>query len=160
MEYIKLFQKLQEKEVKYLICGGLAVNIYGIPRMTADIDLLLDFNERNIHSFEDVIESFNYRPILPINLNSIISSEERNRLKEEKNLIAFSYYNSFQNQMSVDVLLHCPLSFEEMWEQKEVRLVDEVSINLTSVDHLIEMKKFSDRTQDRQDIIFLTKYKK
>jgi len=45
MEYLQLFKKLSEEQVRYLICGGLAVNIYGIPRMTADIDLLLDFTD-------------------------------------------------------------------------------------------------------------------
>ena len=43
MEYLELFSKLEQFKVRYLICGGLAVNIYVIPRMTADIDLLLDF---------------------------------------------------------------------------------------------------------------------
>ncbi len=37
MEYLKLFKLLDAREVRYLLCDGLAVNIYGIPRMTADI---------------------------------------------------------------------------------------------------------------------------
>ena len=51
MEYLELFSKLEQFKVRYLICGGLAVNIYGIPRMTADIDLLLDFTEKNVTDF-------------------------------------------------------------------------------------------------------------
>ena len=48
MEYSLLFEQLEKQKIRYLLCGGMAVNIYGIPRMTADIDLLLDFNEDNI----------------------------------------------------------------------------------------------------------------
>ena len=50
MEYLELFSKLEQFKVRYLICGGLAVNIYGIPRMTADIDLLLDFTEKLLNN--------------------------------------------------------------------------------------------------------------
>ena len=41
MDYFKLFEALYLAKIKYLVCGGLAVNIYGIPRMTADVDLLI-----------------------------------------------------------------------------------------------------------------------
>jgi hypothetical protein len=53
MEIKKIFDVLNQYNVKYLVCGGLAVNIYGIPRMTADIDLLLDFEESNVLNFEN-----------------------------------------------------------------------------------------------------------
>ena len=73
MEHIaKLFKELSQNKVRYLVCGGLAVNVYGIPRTTADIDLLLDFEENNILSFEKVVTSQNYKPLLPIKLNSLI----------------------------------------------------------------------------------------
>ena len=47
MEYEKLFDCFYNNKVRYVICGGLAVNIYGIPRMTADIDLIIDFSAEN-----------------------------------------------------------------------------------------------------------------
>jgi len=46
MEYLKLFEQLQQHDIRYMLCGGLAVNVYGIPRMTADIDIVLDFEEK------------------------------------------------------------------------------------------------------------------
>ena len=52
MEIKKIFDVLNQYNVKYLVCGGLAVNIYGIPRMTADIDLLLDFEDNNISNWK------------------------------------------------------------------------------------------------------------
>ena len=55
MEYQKLFKTLNQYKVNYLICGGMAVNIYGIPRMTADIDIILDFEENNISNFENAL---------------------------------------------------------------------------------------------------------
>ncbi len=160
MEYLDFFKKLGEVEVKYLVCGGLAVNIYGVPRMTADIDLLLDFERKNIEAFEKIISSFNYKPVLPIQLNNLVESAERIKLKNEKNLIAFSYFNSVENMMSIDVLIDSPLSFPIMWEEREKRQIEDMNINIVSIDHLIEMKKYSNRVQDKQDVIQLTKFKK
>ena len=160
MEYIEFFKKLSDGNIKYLICGGLAANIYGIPRMTADIDLLLDFEKENITDFEKIISSFDYKPVLPIALNTLIDKAKRIKLKKEKNLIAFSYYNVKKNLMSIDVLIEPPISFSKMWKERVERKTGNTKINLISVEHLIEMKKYSDRIQDRQDIIQLTKFKR
>lgn len=35
-----LFSALNKARVRYLVVGGIAVNIYGIERATADIDLV------------------------------------------------------------------------------------------------------------------------
>jgi predicted nucleotidyltransferase len=160
MEYLKLFEELQNKEIRYLICGGLAVNIYGIPRMTADIDLLIDFKEENILHFENALKAFNYKAVLPFKLSSLKDSEVRKKMKEEKNLIAFSFYNAYTNMMSIDILLDVPLSFETMWENKTVRKIEGTEINLVSLEHLITMKEYSGRVQDKQDIVHLKKFMK
>lgn len=39
---------LARHEVDYLLCGGFAVSLYGVPRITMDIDILLRFTEENI----------------------------------------------------------------------------------------------------------------
>jgi len=38
----KISSELQRFGVKYVLVGGLAVNFQGLPRMTHDIDLLID----------------------------------------------------------------------------------------------------------------------
>lgn len=157
MEYLQLFQKLQQHQVRYLICGGLAVNIYGIPRMTADIDILLDFTDENLNKFETVIKQLLYQTTLPVSLKTFVNKEEREKAKAEKNLIAYSYFNSRSNYMNLDVLLDSPIAFEELWATKDTRTNDELTINLVSVQHLIALKKYANRKQDQDDIILLSK---
>ena len=41
MIYEDVFRKLQEKKVQYLVVGGIAINLYGILRATADLDIML-----------------------------------------------------------------------------------------------------------------------
>lgn len=152
----KLFKDLTENNVQYLICGGLAVNIYGVPRLTADIDLLVDFEEKNIMAFEKVVGSLYYQPRLPFPISSLLDKSKRSEYIKEKNLIAFSYYNVMANFMNVDVLIDVPITFSEMWAQKETRQIDEKNIYLISLGHLILMKQYANRMQDQQDILMLS----
>ena len=59
--------------------------------------------------------------------------------------------------MSVDVLIDSPITFEDMWERKEVRKVQNAEMYLVSVQDLIDMKKYSNRAQDQSDILLLSK---
>ena len=159
MIYEELFKKLFDKKVQYVLCGGLAVNIYGIPRMTADIDVLLDFDVNNLQNFKNALHELNYSALLPVPIEHL--SEKATRLKyiTEKNLIAYSFFPAAGAHMSIDVLIDCPVHFDELWTQKTARKVDDYEIYLASVDHLIEMKQYCDRMQDQQDIILLSKIK-
>ena len=40
----KVFRELNKTRVKYLVVGGVAVNLYGYLRFTGDLDLLLLLN--------------------------------------------------------------------------------------------------------------------
>lgn len=157
MEYISLFKGLYEQKVKYLICGGLAVNIYGIPRMTADIDLLVAFEKKNIQKFEQVIEELEFASVVPIKLNTLLDESERANMIEEKNLIAYSYYNKRANFMNLDVLIDVPISFDGMWETKTQRDIEDFKINIVSLEDLIRLKQYANRVQDKQDVLMLNK---
>lgn len=157
MEYLDLFKKLEEQKIRYLICGGLAVNIYGIPRMTADIDILLDFTEENIAKFENAMKILMYQSSLPITLKIFVSENERKKVIAEKNLIAFSFFNSLANYMSLDVLIDVPIPFDMLWETKENRQLERINVNIVSIENLISLKQYANRQQDRDDIILLSR---
>lgn len=157
MEYLDLFRSLSKGDIRYLICGGLAVNIYGIPRMTADIDILLDFEEGNVTRFESAIKLLLYRSVAPVSLRSFVDKNTRAKVVSEKNMIAYSYYNSRSNYMNVDVLMDTPFAFSELWDRRSTRPMDDFSIQLVSVEDLIEMKKYANRKQDVDDVLLLSK---
>ena len=157
MEYLKLFKIFNQYKVKYLICGGLAVNIYGIPRMTADIDILLDFEEENLTNFETAIKLLLYQNSIPISIKTFINKEERQKIIKEKNLIAYSFYNSNSGFVTLDVLLDTPIIFSELWKNKSERKNNDVSLNLVSVEDLISLKKYSNRLQDQNDVLLLSR---
>lgn len=41
-EFKKLITKLNEKNIEYALCGGLAMAVYALPRATLDIDVLIE----------------------------------------------------------------------------------------------------------------------
>jgi hypothetical protein len=55
---IKLLQKacrlLDEHNIKYMVSGSIALNIYGIPRMTRDIDIVIELSENMVDDFTDL----------------------------------------------------------------------------------------------------------
>jgi hypothetical protein len=159
MDYLGIFEQLHKHRVKYLLCGGLAVNIYGIPRMTADIDLILDFDKENLNQFEICVVNAFYQSQIPVSLSILSTQQERIKLVKEKNLIALSYFNTRGNVMSMDVLIDVPLNFADMWERKTTRTSDDTDIHVVSVNDLIKLKEYSNRKQDLDDIYLLSQIK-
>lgn len=159
MDYLGIFEALNEKKIRYLLCGGLAVNIYGIPRMTADIDIILDFEEQNIDKFESVLKGLNYLKSVPVPLQELAEKAKRLVLIKEKNLIAFSFFNTQANRMSIDVLVDVPIDFSRLWENKTERKVNDFILNVVSMEDLISLKQYAGRAQDLNDIILLSKLK-
>jgi hypothetical protein len=121
MEYLKLFQVLNTHKVKYLVCGGLAVNIYGIPRMTADVDILLEFTENNLTNFENAVKQLLLQNSIPISIKTFINKDERQKAKHEKKLFTYSYFSNQSGFMNLDVLLDVPLEFDLRWQNKTIK---------------------------------------
>jgi hypothetical protein len=157
MEYEKLFECFYKNEIRYVICGGLAVNIYGIPRMTADIDLIIDFSVDNIAYFEKCMKEAGYLASVPLSFKELASETKRKSLLEEKNMLAYSFYNSRAGQVVVDVLVDVPIRFSELWEKREVRTIGDAKVYLASIEQLIRLKEYAGRAQDKSDIILLSK---
>lgn len=51
----QISEELQRHGVKYVLVGGLAVNFHGRPRMTHDIDLLIDTSPRNLEKIKKAL---------------------------------------------------------------------------------------------------------
>ena len=71
MFYLDLFKCLHAREVRYLVAGGLAMNLHGVPRMTMDIDLVLALDEANVDSFLACARELGLKPQAPVPLESL-----------------------------------------------------------------------------------------
>jgi hypothetical protein len=159
MDYGLLFQKLHENNIRYVVCGGLAVNLHGIPRMTADIDIILDLKEDNLSRFEKCVSALHYKLHIPIAFSKLADELERRNLIESKNLTAVSFFNYDKNYLTLDVLINFPIPFEDLWNEKQERKDGNIILPVVSIDHLIKLKEYSNRAVDKQDVILLSRIK-
>lgn len=149
---------LAAHQVEYLLCGGFAVSLYGVPRITADVDILLRFTEENVQRFLTAIRSLSYVNALPLQLELLVDEEVRNRYISERNLIAYSFYSTLSGKMSLDVMIDTPVDFEELWHRREERVSAAGSkVLLISRPDLIHMKEYAGRDKDKADIILLSR---
>lgn len=155
MLYDFIFRSLYKHNVRYMLCGGVAVNIYGIARMTSDIDILIDFDKNNIERFKQATTEIGYSPAIPISIFELADSASRNRLIKEKNLIAFSLVNTMSPYATLDVITDVPIQFANMWERKKTRKMKDYELYVVGIKDLIELKKYAGRIQDNQDIELL-----
>ncbi len=51
---------LEQKKIAYMVSGSLAVNVYSLPRMTMDIDIVIELNENNLSDFLAIFKSGYY----------------------------------------------------------------------------------------------------
>ncbi|MDW7693929.1 nucleotidyl transferase AbiEii/AbiGii toxin family protein [Flammeovirgaceae bacterium SG7u.111] len=159
MQYKAIFQSLQTHGVKYVVTGGVAVNIYGIQRMTVDLDLVVDLNAENLKQFRKVVDQIGLQTSLPIRLEAFADNSFRRIMIHQKNMIAYSFFNTGPKLFVVDVIIDMPIPFDEIWKQRETRHVEGIDIEIISIEHLIALKKESDREVDQSDIAALSKLK-
>jgi hypothetical protein len=62
LDYRTIFKDMNEASVDYIIVGGLAVNFYGVPRMTYDLDLMIALNPENILKLVSRFSAWGYQP--------------------------------------------------------------------------------------------------
>lgn len=157
MFYIDLFRALQAADIRYLVVGGLALNLHGIPRMTADIDIFLSLDEANVLNFLAAAKSLGLVPAVPVVPESLADPDERRRWRDEKNMIVLSFRNPAHPAVPVDVFIDEPLPFEDAWSRRK-RVVAEdgkLEIAVASIRDMIAMKEKAGRSQDRSDLEIL-----
>ena len=159
MYYFDLLKEFHSSGIKYMIAGGLSVNLHGIPRVTQDLDIIISLDSTNIAALNIVMKKLGFLPSLPVNPEYLADYSIRESWIREKNLIAFTFHQTSDNYRVVDIVLVNPLDFESAYQNRTVKTVRDFTINLVSIDDLIKMKKFSGRSQDISDIEMLQKLK-
>lgn len=159
MFYFDLLEALYKNKIKYLIVGGFALNLHGVPRVTNDIDIIISMDKENINKVNEILNNLGYIPRLPENPDDIADPHKLKERIDNKNLTAFGFYNKNEPYKSVDIILDHPLNFEKAFQNKSIKKVTNIEIPLVSIEDLIKMKEKSNRNQDSSDINMLNKLK-
>ncbi len=152
MFYLELFQKLESANIRYMLVGGLAMNLYGVPRSTMDVDIVLAMDQDNLRAFLDMAKQMNMQPVAPVSMEDLLDPVVRKSWVKDKNMIAFGLRPPDPSAPTVDVLIDPPLDINVALKRMKSQNIGNCRVYLASLEDLIILKEKTGRAQDRADI--------
>ena len=152
LDYLGIFKELNANGIRYVIVGGMAVNLHGVPQMTYDIDLLLDLEDRNVERFIKLLSRWGFNPKVPVRIEELADPVRRNDWITNKHMKAFKLVNPEWAIREIDVLIDTPVDFSSAEQGKKVSVIQGVPVPIIGIEDLIRMKEHTDRQQDAADI--------
>ncbi|MBI5700739.1 nucleotidyltransferase [Candidatus Saganbacteria bacterium] len=136
--YEKELKTLNKSKIKYLVVGGLAVNLHGLHRMTMDLDLMIDLSEENFAKFIEIMHHIGYETKVP--------------KREWNKHSAIAFRTKEDEDKRIDIFLENPIDFDRAYKKRKVFSADKLRISCVGLDDLIAMKNKADRVRDWIDI--------
>lgn len=150
---IRVLEALSTAGVRFIVAGGLAVNVHGVIRLTHDIDLVVQLKRENIEKAFASLQGAGYRPSVPVVWESFADPDTRQRWIDEKAMKVLNFWSDTNWDTPVDVFVIEPFDFENEYEAAVKRsFAGMESIRFVSLPTLLEMKKAAGRAKDLSDI--------
>jgi len=135
-----VFESLESRQVRYLVIGGIAAVLYGVPRATLNLDVLIDATLENAERLLDAFLSAG------LTVASLATAEE---------LLA-NEITIFQDRVRIDVQTSTPgLTFEDAWARRETMTYEKRAFPVVSRVDLIAAKRAAGRPVDLEDVRML-----
>ena len=148
----EFFKVLNADGVRYIVVGGVAVVLHGHPRMTADIDLVIDLDPSEAKLAIRSLTGMGLRPRVPVEPEAFADPDRRQRWIEERGMMVFNLYHPEDPLRSVDLFVQPPIPFDELWSRSRLIALPSVKIRVASIQDLIQMKENTGRSLDSADI--------
>lgn len=151
---------MNEAGIRYLVVGGVAVNLHGYRRFTGDIDILLALDADNLEKMTTLMHGLGYIERLPVELQSLSREDQVQRWIREKGMTAYTFLSNKRDRLDLDVLTGHSLQFDAYEQRKTTIDAEEgVYVPVISVNDLLDMKKEAGRPEDLLDIDALLELK-
>ena len=125
LDYIELFRELNRKRIRYIVVGGIAINLHGIPRMTYDVDLILDLEDKNLKNFLGLLKKWGFKPKVPVALMDFSKKDKRTDWIKNKNMKAFCLLNPDWAISEIDIVIDAPVDYKKISKAiKRIQLQD------------------------------------
>lgn len=148
-----ILHALNHADVRYLIAGGVAVNLHGYQRLTHDLDLVIQLEQSNIRHAMDALDELGYRPTAPVRAEDFADARLRQSWIESKGMKVFSLTSDRLPDTTLDVFVTEPFDFQREYERcPTVELDRDLCVRVVSIPTLIEMKEQAGRERDKDDI--------
>jgi len=152
LDYRFIFKEFNRSEIDYLVVGGLAVNFYGIPRLTYDIDLMISLDPDNILKLINKLSEWGYKPKAPIDAKELADEKKRTLWIHDKGMKALNFYAENLPIGEIDILLDSPVPYRTLRERAVAFIIDGEKVPTVSIHDLIDLKLKAGRKQDLSDV--------
>lgn len=153
--YQRVIDALNGHGVRYAVAGGVAVVLHGLPRFTADLDLILDLHPDNVEAACRAFEALGMHPRPPVDPRGLGDAAVRRGWIEEKGLVAFTFAHPSEPLCEVDVLLAVPLDYAAVERGIVYFDVGGTTLPVVSRRDLVVLKRAAARPKDHEDLTHL-----
>ncbi len=138
--YQDVFKCLSCHKVRYVVIGGVAAILHGVPRATFDLDILVEATENNVRKLLDAF--------LEAGLGTAALIEPQTLLANEITI--------FKDRLRIDVQTRTPgLEFQEAWRRRTIMTYNGGEFFVVCKEDLVRSKEAAGREIDLADIRLL-----
>lgn len=140
-----LLETLCAKRIRFLLVGGLAVELCGFTRTTLDVDILVDDTPDNLQLLLETLKQFGEGTASELNPDDFTPSEGCIRIIEDFPLDIFTRMSG--------------RTYGDLLSYSETYTLRSVELKYVGVDGLLLLKSGSVRAKDQIDVLELRKIK-
>jgi hypothetical protein len=135
-----VFRSFQQHDVKYVVIGGIAAILHGVPRATFDLDILIEATPDNAQRLLEAL--------LDAGLGTAALTSPGDVLANEITV--------FKDRMRVDVQTSTPgLRFVDAWSRRRTVAYQGQEFFILAKEDLIRSKRAAGRPVDLEDVRLL-----
>ena len=135
-----VFKSFQRHDVKYVVIGGIASILHGVPRATFDLDILIEATPANAQRLLDALLDAGLGTAAMTSSNAVLANE----------------ITVFKDRVRVDVQTSTPgLEFSDAWSRRKTVTYQGQDFFILSKQDLIRSKRAAGRPVDLEDVRLL-----
>jgi hypothetical protein len=139
-DFVDFIQALNNHEVEYVLAGGYAVILHGYPRVTGDIDIWVNQTAENYQKLQRAFEEFGM-PMFDMTEENFLNNPD------------FDVFSFGVPPVSIDVMTKMKgLDFSTVFTRAQHLRVQNLEVNLISLEDLKTAKKAAGRPKDLNDL--------
>lgn len=135
-----VFASFQKNDVRYLVIGGIAAVLYGVPRATFDLDILIEPTKENAQRLLNALAEIGFGTAEMTNAEEIIGNE----------------ITIFTDRVRLDVQTSTPgIRFADAWRQRFTMKFAGQEFEVVCLADLIQSKTAAGREVALEDVRIL-----
>ncbi|MGH7966011.1 MAG: DUF6036 family nucleotidyltransferase [Candidatus Binatia bacterium] len=132
-----VFASFQSHDVRYVVIGGIAAVLHGVPRATFDLDILIEATEPNAERLLQALRTARFATADLIDAQGLLANE----------------ITVFNDRVRIDVQTATPgLLFADAWSRRETMAYQGQEFSVASRQDVIASKRAAGRQKDLEDV--------